>query len=108
MTPREFADACREERDDMLVTYADPASQSAVAANLVAARLSFEQRRFVLASLEIALTDAFYTMLSALDGCAHLGGLQQQEFRLNDESGAAISTGNGALAVAAYEAFYES
>ena len=52
------------------------------------------------------LTDAWYTLLLALDGAASLGGVQQ-EYDLRDETGAKIS-GDGELEAAAYDHFQES
>lgn len=105
MGPREFALAVREERDTLLSVFADPAAGSAVAAHLDAANLSPNQRTETLAAIEAAVSDAFYTLLLALDGTASLGG-SQRAFELKLEGGDVIADGDGRLEAAAWEAFY--
>jgi len=105
MESKEFAAAVREERDALLLTFADPAGGSAVAAHLAAANLTPVQRIETLAAIEAAVSDAFYTFLLALDGAASLGGTQQS-FVLSDEGGDVIANGDGRLEAAAWEAFY--
>ena len=103
MGPKEFATACRDERDAMLATYANPNGTSAVGEHLRAADLSDAQRKHVLAALCDALTDAHYNLLLALDGSASIGG-QQQAFKLTDENGNSIASGDGRLEAAAWDA----
>ena len=105
MGPKEFAQAIREERDALLSLFADPAGTTLVASHLTAASLSPSQRKEVLAAIDAALTDAFYTLLLGLDDCASLGDVQQA-FLLSDESGLVISNGDGRLEAAAWEAFH--
>ena len=99
-----FAEACREERDLMLASYADVSSGSAVAEVLAAANLSPDQKSRIVTALDTALTDAFYTVLLALDGSASLGDTQQS-FVLADSAGNIIANGDGRLEAAAWEAF---
>src|SRR5215813_76572 len=87
---RAFVEACKRERDAMLAQYGDPDSGSAVSIRLTAAKLDARQRRDVLAAIDVALTDAYYTMLLGLTGASSLGGIQQQ-YRLADESGHTLS-----------------
>jgi hypothetical protein len=102
---REFVKACKEERDALLAIYTDPDSGSAVSVHLSAADLAAEQRKEIIAALDAALTDAFYVMLMGLAGAASLGGAQQ-EYRLADEAGQAISpSGDADLEMLAYEVF---
>jgi hypothetical protein len=84
MATREFVKACKEERDALLALYVGRSSASAVSAHLDAAGLSPAQRAEVVAALDTALTDAFYTMLMGIAGAGSLGG-SQQEYRLADE-----------------------
>lgn len=105
MKSKEFALAVREERDALLSMYADPAGGSTVADHLAAADLTSNQRLETLAAIEAAVSDAFYTLLLALDGSASLGG-SQQSFVLSDEGGDVIANGDGRLEAAAWEAFY--
>ena len=103
MGPTDFAVACREQRDLMLANYADASGGAAVAALLAAANLSQEQRNYVVSALDTALTDAFYTMLLAIDGSASLGQTQQS-FTLTDGEGNMIANGDGRLEAVAWEA----
>ncbi len=103
MSATSFADLCRRERDAMLVEVTKLNGQSDVARQLGAAGLSCAQREHVGKALETALTDAFYTMLLALDGAASLGG-EQQVYRVVDEGGHTISSGDGTLEAAAFAA----
>ena len=105
MTTREFVEACKEERDALLALYADQGSASAVSAHLHAANLSQQQRAEVIAALDIALTDTFYTLLMGLAGAGSLGG-SQQEYRLSDEHSRPISpAGDDDLEALAFEIF---
>lgn len=102
MGPKDFAGACRDERDTLLASYAE-GSGTAVANHLASAALSDDQRKHVMAAIDAALTDAFYAVLLALDGSTSLGGMQQS-FLLTDESGAIIANGDGQLEVEAWNA----
>jgi hypothetical protein len=102
---REFVQACKKERDALMALYADRSSGSVVGAHLDAAQLTPPQRIEVLAALNVALTDTFYTLLMGLAGATSLGG-SQQEYRLADENSRPISpSGNADLETLAYEAF---
>jgi hypothetical protein len=103
MSAADFASLCRQERDSMLAAYAMPNGQTEVARHLEAAALNGVQREHVAKALETALTDAFYTILLALDGAASLGG-KQQVYRVLAENGRTISSGDGTLEAAAYAA----
>ena len=66
MATREFVQACKKERDALMALYADRSSGSVVGAHLDAAQLTPPQRIEVLAALNVALTDTFYTLLMGL------------------------------------------
>jgi hypothetical protein len=107
MLVREFVEACKEERDALLVMYSAPEGSSAVAAHLEAAGLEAAQRTTVIRAIDQVLTDAFYTMLMALAGSGSLGGVQQI-YRLADEEGRLLSpTPQGDLEKLAY-AFFQA
>ena len=89
----------------MLALYSDPSDRSEVAAFIERASPTPEQRKLILAALDTALTDAFYTMLLALDGAGSLGD-DQQIYTLHDEFGNVVSAGDGDLEAAAWEAFH--
>jgi hypothetical protein len=98
----DFALACRDERDDMLANYANASGKSAVAILLAEANLSREQQGLIVSAIDTALTDAFYTVLLAIDGSASLGQAQQS-FILTDGDGNMIANGDGRLEAAAWE-----
>lgn len=105
MTAREFVQACKEERDALLALYAEQGSGSAVSDHLDAANLTQQQRIEVIAALDIALTDTFYTLLMGLAGACSLGA-SQQEYRLLDEHSRPISpAADGDLEALAFEIF---
>jgi len=106
MATREFVKACKEERDALLALYIDRSSRSKVGAHLDAAELSPKQRTEVLAALDTALTDAFYTLLMGIAGTGTLGG-SQQEYRLVDEHSRPISpSGDADLEAFAFDLFH--
>jgi hypothetical protein len=103
MTPVEFVACVAKEKEEMLVRYFDAGSGSSVAKDIAAFRFTPEQGKELKKILDGALTDAFYTLLLALDGEASLGG-QQRTFELRDEDGT-ILTG-GELEGPAWEIFH--
>ncbi len=105
MATREFVEACKRERDALLAVYADLNSGSAVGAHLDAAQLTPQQRAEVIAALDIALTDTFYTLLMGLAGTGSLGG-SQQAYSLSDEHARPITpSGDDDLEAMAFEIF---
>lgn len=104
MLLNEFVMGLKKERDALFASYVGPDSLSDVAQQLQQAQLSDEQSGKVAAALDVALTDAFYTILLALDGAASLNG-SQQSYRLENELGEVISTGDGSLEARAFEVF---
>ena len=87
----------------MLASYADPKNGTEVATLIQRASLTPAQTKQVLAALDGALTDAFYTVLLALDGAGSLGA-SQQVYTLLDELGNVVSSGDGSLEAAAWDA----
>ena len=104
MQLREFVTGVKEERDALLASYAGADAPTNVAEQLRAAKLTDEQRCYVLAALDAALTDAFYTLLLGLDGAASLNG-SQQSYRIIDERGNVVSPGDGSLEALAFDVF---
>ncbi len=100
----DFVRAAKAERDALALTYRAANGASVVGELLAEAQLTEVQRHKVILALEQATTDAFYTMLLALDGTASLGGTQHS-YRLIGEDGAAISEGDGSLEAAAFKVF---
>ncbi|HXU92984.1 MAG TPA: hypothetical protein VFP33_04945 [Gallionella sp.] len=103
MTPNEFVRHCAQEKTDLLAAYFNPTADTAVGAAIASLQLSTEQREAMKTILDTALTDAFYTMLLALDGEASLGG-KQESYRLVDSEGNLIA-GGGELEAAAWQNF---
>jgi hypothetical protein len=102
MTPEEFVNCCAREKDDLLSTYIDPTSQSMVAKKIATLGLNPNQIEIMVNILDTALTDAFYTVLLALDGAASIGGAQQL-YKLFDDDGNELT---GTLEPLAYERFH--
>ncbi|MGB0871049.1 MAG: hypothetical protein ACPGSD_15770 [Flavobacteriales bacterium] len=53
--------------------------------------------------MDVALTDVFYTILLGIDGCASIGGVQE-DYELKDENGNLLS---GDIEGYAYDYFQE-
>lgn len=104
MQAMDFVTAAKAERDALVLTYGAANAGSSVGELLAEAQLTEAQSQKVVAALGQALTDAFYTMLLALDGAASLGGTQQI-YRLIGEDGSPVSEGDGSLEAAAFEVF---
>jgi hypothetical protein len=102
VTPREFALACVAQKAQMLRFYSDPSQETAVARVLDDLQLTEETRAGVLKALDLALTDAFYSLLLALDGCAALGS-EQEQYRLYAADGQLLT---GELEAHAFEVFH--
>lgn len=105
MDADEFARICRAEKDSLVRTYFDAESETAVGSQIRSLALSDSQLATLRNIIDGALTDAYYTLLLALDGAASLDG-NQQDYDLRDETGSRIS-GAGELEAAAYEHFHE-
>lgn len=86
-----------------MLAYSDAQSGGEVAALIEGASLTPEQTKQVLAALDTALSDAFYTILLALDGAGSLGS-RQQAYTIRDDRGNMVSSGDGRLEAAAWEA----
>ncbi len=102
----DFVRAAKAERDAMALTYSAANAGSAVGGHLAKAKLTDAQRKEVTAAIDQVLTDAFYTMMLALDGAASLGTIQQS-YRILMEDGSEISAGDGSLESAAFQVFQQ-
>ena len=105
MQLRQFVTALKEERDALLASYTCADSTTQVAQELREAGLTSEQLRHVVAALDTALTESFYTSLLALDGAASLDGAQRP-YQILDEAGNVISAGDGSLEALAFDVFH--
>lgn len=77
ITRRAFVEACKAERDTVLPLYVGQGSGSVVSAHLDLAKLTQQQRVDVIATLNITVTDTFYTLLIGPVGALFSGGSQQ-------------------------------
>ncbi|HEX8312868.1 MAG TPA: hypothetical protein VF614_16210 [Chthoniobacteraceae bacterium] len=105
MTPEEFVQCFRRTKDELLSVYFDASSGSATATQLAALARSQEEVAALQQIVSTVLTDAFYTALLGLDGCASLGGVQQS-YRIQDEHGAELCTGDGTIEALAHDYFH--
>jgi hypothetical protein len=103
MTPEEFVTCVAREKEELLTTYFDPESGSAVAAQIEALMLCGEQTEALRLILDSALTDALYTLLLGLDGAASIGGVQS-DYDLRAEDGTPLT--GGVLEAVAWERFH--
>lgn len=92
MTPAQFVGLFVREKRDLLRSYLG-AEETAVGAQIEAMKLSPAQRKALGAVPDGVLTDAFYTVLLALDGAATLGG-KQVSYSLRDEDGRDLTGGD--------------
>lgn len=105
MDAHEFARICRAEKDSLVRIYFDTESETAVGSQIRSLALADSDLATLRKIMDGALSDAYYTLLLALDGAASLDG-NQQYYDLRDETGSRIS-GDGELEAAAYEHFQE-
>lgn len=105
MTPEEFVQCFRREKAQLLEAYVSSSSETGVGQRLSALRLSPEQMVGVQGVLDMVLTDAFYTTLLALDGCASLGGVQQS-YTVQCEDGVRVCCGDGTVEALAFDYFH--
>lgn len=103
MSPRDFAELCKAEKESLLATYFDVSSGSAVATLIDEMNLSPSQAGKMRRVVDGILTDAFYTLLLGLDGEAAIGGVQHT-YQLQDENGNLLT--NGELEGEAWDVFH--
>ena len=102
MTPEEFVHCFVAEKEYLLQTYFARERETAVGIKLGELGLDEERMLAVREILDGVLTDAFYTVLLAIDGEASLGG-KQVRYTLLDDEGTELT--GGEIEVAAWEAF---
>lgn len=107
MTADEFVQRFRNEKAEAMKTYCAQDGRSSVSAQIAAMGLSTEQLGQIGAVINTVLTDTYYTVLLALDGCTTLGGMQEN-FIVRDSNGNILCSGDGELEALAYEYFHGS
>lgn len=105
MTAEDFVRNFKVEKDRLLMMYLSDSNETAVQTHIRSMKLSFQQSDAMQKVLDQALTDAFYTVLLGLDGCARLGNAAQQNFKIQAEDGSDICCEAGDIETLAYEYF---
>lgn len=106
MNATEFANLCYRQKEIQLDMYMN-GNDTEVGALKEKLNLSDTQLETLYKLLDTALTDAYITLLYALDGEASLGDNHQEVYKLYSEDGTLISD-CGDLEAAGYEAFHEN
>lgn len=104
MTPEEFAKEFRMLKDDLVEGYFTKGGEISRLDTLAKSDMSSEQIEIVREVFESGLTDALYTVLLGLDGCATIGA-KQIDYVLKDEDGNLVA-GSGELESYAWEEFH--
>jgi hypothetical protein len=92
MTPKDFVEGFFKLKQELLDTYVQSKRESEVGAKIASLGLSESQQATMKEILDVALTDALYTVLLGLDGEASIGGVQEA-YELYDESGNLLTGG---------------
>lgn len=100
MTPAEFVTNWRVEKDDLLSMFMETESKTLVSQKISLMDLTEQQTSALRDVLNLALTDAFYTLLLGLDGASNIGGIQHS-YRVLDQDGDLIC-GDGRVIAEAY------
>lgn len=103
MTPAEFVTNWRMEKDDLLSLFMGGESKTLVSQKISLMGLNEQQTIALRDVLNVALTDAFYTLLIGLDGASNIGGIQHG-YRVLDQDGDLIC-GDGRVIAEAYAQF---
>ena len=104
MTPEDFANEFKILKSQLVDDYFSTDSEISRVGNLNEAGLSENQISIVRTLVDEALTDALYTVLLGLDGCASIGNVQHS-YVLRDEEERLLS-GGGDLEASAWEVFH--
>ncbi len=105
MTAEDFVRNLKAEKDRLLDSYFSGSEQTAVGTIARQLATSEESTAAVRRLLDLALTDAFYTVLLGLDGCTSLGDAIQQSYHIRSEDGSNITADGGELEALAYKHF---
>ena len=92
ITQEEFVQEFRDLKDSLVKDYFDPESQLSRIDKLKKAELTESQIEIVKTLMDDALTDALYTILLGLDGCAAIHQ-HQITYKLFDEENNEITGG---------------
>jgi hypothetical protein len=103
MTPKQFVACFAREKDDLVRLYMSRRSDDDGVPRVADLELPPAKAARCRAILDSLLTDAFYTVLLALDGAASLGG-KQMPYSVRDEKGNELA--GGELEGHAWEQFH--
>ncbi|GAB1051234.1 MAG: hypothetical protein Sw1PiTSA_21880 [Shewanella algae] len=106
MNSDQFCELWRKEKEMILERCFNANYGSALSKLVEQINLSSDQREVFAKVVDQLLNDTFYNLLLGLDGCASIGGIQQ-EYKIYDEHGSLISD-CGELEASAYELFQEN
>ena len=104
ISAEEFVHEFKELKDSLLEGYFTPSSELSRVNELKSGGLTDQQIDLVKKVCDEQLTDALYTILLGLDGCASISQ-HQISYELKDENSNRLS-GNGEIEACAYEAFH--
>lgn len=104
MTTEEFVKAFYNEKQELLKEYLSGNSKTEIGELIKSLKLTDGQSKIMEKVLDSSLTDILYTILLGLDGCASIGGTQEN-YEIKDEKGNQLS---GEIEGYAYEYFHES
>jgi capsid portal protein len=104
LTPHEFVGLWKAEKGSLLAEYFNTGSDTTVAAKIAELALNSEQFVILRDAIDDVLTDAFYTWLLGLDGCAAIGN-RQVDYQLADVDGNLLTV-SGEIEAEALEAFH--
>lgn len=104
MSPEEFAQLFYKEKQDLLKLFTSNDTETLVSSLVQKIALNAHQMELMHSIFDALLTDAYYTILLGLDGCAAIGGLQH-DYELFDEKGNKL-TGSGAIETHAHDLFH--
>lgn len=92
MTPEEFVKGFYLEKQQLVDLYFNSAEQTAVSELIRSLDLDPEKKQVLKKIVDVALTDALYTILLGLDGEAQIGD-HQETYSLQDEEGNELAGG---------------
>ena len=104
ITPEEFVQEFKDLKDSLLEGYFSPSSDISRVDELKLGGLNADQINLVMKICDEQLTDALYTILLGLDGCASISN-RQISYELKDQNSNKLS-GSGEIEASAYEVFH--
>jgi hypothetical protein len=104
MKPEEFVKLVAGEKHALLTSYLANPPETSVGKRIERLHLNAAQMDEMVKIADEILTDAYYTLILGLDGCAQIGG-KQIDYQIADEEGNVLTKG-GDLEGYAWEYFH--